>query len=79
MRQAGAVITTVTADKNGNFAFPRIPDGHYTLRIDSDIGDSIFDVEITERIRRTEPVLIDASIVSPDCKNGHEFIIKFKD
>jgi hypothetical protein len=72
-------IKTVTTDKNGGFDFGSIPVGHYTLVIDWPVIDGdFFDVEVNNRAVETSSVTIDVSPVDPDCKGGHEFMIRSK-
>jgi hypothetical protein len=66
-------IRTVETDSEGKFDFGPLNTGHYTLTIGEE--DS-FDVEITSAQKATETVIVDVSPVSPDCKGGHEFILK---
>ena len=75
-------IAVIKTDSLGNFDFGTVPSGHYSLAIvvkdskGSDVMDDWFDVEITDKARSTESVLIDISPVAPDCTGGHEFIEK---
>jgi hypothetical protein len=71
----GSLIKTVETDAHGNFDFGPIGMGHYTLRIDD---NDLFDVEVKDLPRVTDSVTIDVSPVSPDCKGGHEFIVRGK-
>jgi hypothetical protein len=69
------LVKTVQTDRDGEFDFGSVKDGHYTLVIDWPVahGDS-FDVEIRGLPRPTKSVTIDVSPVYPDCSGGHEFI-----
>jgi hypothetical protein len=69
------VIKTVETDSEGMFDFGPLGTGHYTLTIDDE--DS-FDIEMKALPQATETVTIDVSPVSPDCRGGHEFIVKTK-
>jgi hypothetical protein len=68
-------IRTVETDSEGMFDFGPLSTGHYTLTIGEE--DS-FDVEIRSPQTATETVIVDVSPVTPDCKGGHEFIVKTK-
>jgi hypothetical protein len=68
-----SIVKTVETDDHGNFDFGPLQIGHYTLRIDD---DDLFDVEVKELPRMTASVTIDVSPIHPDCKGGHEFIIR---
>jgi hypothetical protein len=74
------LIKTVETDTDGEFDFGPLKTGHYTLIIDeAKLGSSdSFDVEVKDLPRVTESVTIDVSPVSPDCKGGHEFLVKTK-
>jgi len=52
--------------------------GHYTLIVDDgDWGTSHwFNVEVKLQPKETVTVTIDISPNFPDCKGGHEFIVK---
>lgn len=69
------LVKTVEADDHGSFDFGQLKLGHYVLRIDD---NDLFDVEIKDLPRQTESVTIDVSPINPDCKGGHEFIVKMK-
>jgi hypothetical protein len=69
------LVKTVETDDHGSFDFGPLTLGHYTLRIDE---SDLFDVEIKELPRKTESVTIDVSPINPDCKGGHEFIVRMK-
>jgi hypothetical protein len=71
-------LLSVQADANGRFDFGNLVPGHYTLIVER--GDLVdwFDVEVKARVPETEGVLIDISPVFPDCKGGHEFIVRDK-
>jgi hypothetical protein len=70
-----SLVKTVVSDDNGNFDFGPLKIGHYTLRIDD---NDLFAVEVKDLPRVTESVTIDASPIHPDCKGGHEFIVRSK-
>jgi hypothetical protein len=67
-----SIVKTVETDDHGIFDFGPLKIGHYTLRID----DDWFDVEVKELPRITVSVTIDVSPIHPDCKGGHEFIVR---
>ncbi len=69
------IVKTVNSDDHGNFDFGQLKIGHYALRIDD---NDVFDVEVTDLPRITASVTIDASPIHPDCKGGHEFIVRTK-
>ena len=69
------LVKTVETDDHGNFDFGPLKQGHYMLRIDD---SDLFDVEIKDLPRKTESVTIDVSPITPDCKGGHEFIVRMK-
>jgi hypothetical protein len=71
-------IKSIETDKDGAFDFGALPRGHYTLLIEAPWGTDRFDVEVTQLQQITESVMIDVSPVYPDCKGGHEFIVKTK-
>jgi hypothetical protein len=67
-------VVEVETDSNGWFDVGDVPKGHYTMTITGNDLQDAFDVEITEKVRKTTSVLIDISPVTPACKGGHEFI-----
>jgi hypothetical protein len=70
-------IAVVKTDANGNFDFGKVGIGHYYLHVDAkDSGamEDSFEVEVTDRARLTQSILIDISPVHPDCTGGHDFI-----
>ena len=69
------LVKIVETDDRGSFDFGPLTLGHYTLRIDE---SDLFDVEVKELPRKTESVTIDVSPINPDCKGGHEFIVRMK-
>jgi len=79
--QAGDLIPLVKStktDDRGRFDFGTLSPGHYTLTIDdAERGSSDrFDVEITSMSSDTKSVTVDISPSFPDCKGGHEFVVK---
>ncbi len=74
------LVKTTKTDDHGNFDFGDVKPGHYTLILDdADWGWSDwYDVEITPKAKQTVSVTIDMSPFFPDCKGGHEFIVKTK-
>src|SRR6185437_15466678 len=68
-------LKTVETDGNARFDFGPLKAGHYTLTIDD---EDFFNVEIKDLPRKTESVTIDVSPINPDCKGGHEFVIKME-
>ena len=68
-----SLVKTVETDNRGNFDFSPLKIGHYTLRIDD---NDLFAVEVKELPRITATVTIDVSPIHPDCKGGHEFIVR---
>ena len=75
-----SLVKKAVADREGNFDFGSLNQGHYTLVVDdARWGHSDwFDVEITKLPRETESVIVDISPNFPDCKGGHEFIVNSK-
>jgi hypothetical protein len=72
-----AAVTTT--DSHGRFDFGSVPQGHYSLDVtvkDSDVMGALFDLEVTDKVKATETILLDASPIEPDCTGGHEFIEK---
>ena len=71
-------VKATKADVNGRFDFGDVAPGHYTLIIDDgDWGTSAwFDVELKPQDKQTVAVTIDVSPNFPDCKGGHEFIVR---
>jgi hypothetical protein len=71
-------VKSVNTDAHGKFDLGAIKPGHYTLRIDEEKWphSDFFDVEIKGPPNPKESETIDISPVSPDCKAGHEFIVK---
>ena len=70
-------VKSANSDTDGKFDFGAIRPGHYTLRIDEGKRPhSDFFVEIKGPPNPKESETIDISPVSPDCKGGHEFIVK---
>jgi len=70
-------IAVADTDAHGNFDLGKIEIGHYFLNIDakgSTVLKDWFEVEVTDKVKPTESVLIDISPIHPDCKGGHEFI-----
>lgn len=67
------LVKTVETDNQGKFDFGPLKIGHYTLRIDD---NDLFAVEVKELPRITASVTIDVSPLHPDCKGGHEFIVR---
>jgi hypothetical protein len=74
------LVKTTETNNDGNFDFGALDNRHYNLVIeDTDWGSSdSFDVEVKHMEQRTESVVIDVSPFTPDCKGGHEFIVKTK-
>jgi hypothetical protein len=71
-------VKSVITDADGKFDFGAVKPGHYTLRVDEEKWphSDLFDVEIKDPPNPKESETIDISPVSPDCKGGHEFIVK---
>ncbi|SRR6266576_6728369 len=71
-------VKSVVADANGQFDFGAVKPGHYTLRIDEEKWphSDWFDVEVKGLPNPKESETIDISPVYPDCKGGHELIVK---
>src|SRR6266568_731045 len=69
------LVKTIETDDRGSFDFGPLKLGHYTLRIDD---NDLFEVEVKDLSRKTESVTIDVSPINPDCKGGHEFLVKMK-
>lgn len=74
------LVKTINTDKDGRFDFGSVAPGHYTLIVDDgNWGTSNwFDVELKSQPRGTVAVTIDVSPHFPDCKGGHEFVVKTK-
>jgi hypothetical protein len=74
-------IVVVKTDAGGDFDFGKVEIGHYYLHVgakDSGSMEDWFEVEVTDKVRPTEAILIDISPIHPDCTGGHEFIEKKK-
>jgi hypothetical protein len=71
-------VKTTEADSHGNFDFGVLEPGHYTLIVDDAVWrhSDWFDFEVTTTPRETLSVTIDISPHFPDCKGGHELIVK---
>jgi hypothetical protein len=72
-------ITQVKTSSRGAFDFGFVPEGHYSLGVSVSGSDSLggwFPVEITNKVGRTEEILLDVSPIHPDCTGGHEFVEK---
>ena len=69
------LVKTIETDDSGSFDFGPLKLGHYMLRIDD---NDLFVVEVKDLPRETESVTIDVSPIRPDCKGGHEFLVKMK-
>lgn len=72
------VVKVMKTDSNGHFDFGEVTAGHYTLIVDDrDWGTSNwFDVEVKPQAKQTLAVRVDVSPHFPDCKGGHEFIVR---
>ena len=72
------LIKAIEADSRGGFDFGTLPSGHYTLIVDDNrwAHSDRFDFEITNLSKATLSVIIDISPHFPDCKRGHEFVVK---
>jgi hypothetical protein len=72
------LVRTTEADSHGRFDFGVLPPGHYTLIVDDVVwGHSDwFDFEVATLPRETVSVIVDISPHFPDCKGGHELIVK---
>jgi len=77
-REEMPLVKTTKTDADGRFDFGEVVPGHYTLIIDdSDWGSSNwFDVEVKQQAKQTATITIDVSPNFPDCKGGHEFIVR---
>jgi hypothetical protein len=64
--------------KDGQFDFGMIEPGHYYLEIDDKEGSLYdwFQVEVKGPPKPKESVTVDISPVQPDCRGGHEFMVK---
>ena len=70
-------VAEAGTDSHGHFDFGLIPNRHYHLLVsvkDSDRMGASFDVEVTDNVKPTKTIAIDASPIHPDCKGGNEFI-----
>ena|SRR5436190_23347248 len=72
------LVKATEADSHGSFDFGVLKPGHYTLIVDDAAwGHSDwFDFEVTSLPRETLSVTVDISPHFPDCKGGHELIVK---
>ncbi len=72
------VAKSVLADGEGKFDFGVMKPGHYTITIDDKRGlfSDWFDVGVKGLPHPKESGIIDISPVTPDCRGGHEFIVK---
>lgn len=72
------LVKTIHADGRGHFDFGDIATGHYTLVVNDGDWNSRtwFYVEVRQQVKKTVAVVIDISPNFPDCKGGHEFIVK---
>jgi hypothetical protein len=78
-RSALSLVKSIETNANGGFDFGLIKTGHYTLIVDDEkLRSDWFDVELKDLSPATESVTIDVSPHFPDCKGGHEFIVKAK-
>jgi hypothetical protein len=79
-RSALPFVKAIETDPNGRFDFGLMKTGHYTLVVDDEklSSSNWFDVEMKDRSLAKESVIIDVSPHFPDCKGGHEFIVKTK-
>jgi len=69
-------IAEVKTNSKGTFDFGAVPDGHYSLGVSVQGSDSLggwFPVEVTNKVGRTEEILLDVSPIHPDCTGGQEF------
>lgn len=72
------LVKTTKTDADGRFDFDEVAPGHYTLVVDDGgLGSSDwFDVEVKQPVKETATITIDVSPNFPDCKGGHEFIVR---
>ncbi len=79
-REEMPFVAVTRTDKNGSFDFGQVKSGHYSLIVeDQGWGRSDwFDVEIINLPRKTASVTVDISPHFPDCKGGHELVIRTK-
>jgi len=70
-----AVARTKT-NSAGYFELKNIKDGHYVLEISNGKLFDSFDVEVTEKAKRTKFISIDVSPITPACTRGHEFDVQ---
>ena len=72
-------VKAVVSDQDGNFAFGKMPGGHYVLVIEAPWGgQDWYDVEFARSAKETVSITIDISPNYPDCTGGHELIIATK-
>ncbi len=70
-------VAHTRSDSSGYFNFgDSVPEGHYFLVITKSELSERFDVEITKKVKPTKSITIDVSPVYPDCKGGHEFVVR---
>jgi hypothetical protein len=65
-------LAHAVANSSGEFEFPSLREGHYTLQVKGGGMEDWFDVEITNKVPVTKKVTIDISPNFPDCTGGHE-------
>lgn len=71
------IVRVANSDKDGNFAFGTLPEGHYELVIEAPWGSlDFYSVQISQLPKRTTAITIDISPNYPDCTGGHEFIVE---
>ena len=75
-----SLVKATQADSRGSFDFGVLQPGHYTLIVDDEgWGHSDwFDFEVTRLPQETVFVTVDISPHFPDCKGGHELLVKSK-
>jgi hypothetical protein len=73
-------VAATQSDRKGTFDFGLLKSGHYTLIVEDRGWGSAdwFDVEIASLPRKNDSVTLDISPNFPDCKGGHEFVIRAK-
>jgi hypothetical protein len=77
-KKADKIVARTKADANGWFDFGSLPAGHYTLIVRGRNMADWVDVEIMPTGSQTDYVVFDISPNFPDCKGGHEFMVKRK-
>ena len=71
------LIAEVKTNTSGAFDFGAVDEGHYSLEVSVKDSESLggwFPVEVTNKVGRTQEIVLDVSPIHPDCSGGQEFI-----